>query len=106
MNQETKWIFAAIVALTLLIAPAVSCWARPTWKDGAVTQVMANEQPPAIEIDGIRHTFMPKAMILQRQTNSTGGYDEDIIPLWRVFNGQKVEAMIEGFRVYQLVVVR
>ncbi len=100
-----RFIAAGMLAgllLGLLVAPAI---ARPTWIEAVVTKSPWMDRHVRIQIDGMPYTFMPKALIVRRYQASEGQYDEQQGSLDDLHQGLRVQAKVEGFRIYKIIVL-
>ena len=73
------------------------------WKAGEVTrEAWTDGQFSKIEIDHISYTFMPDAKFVRVTRQRNGGFAETPIRIENVYQNQKVNMLIQGFRIYQL----
>lgn len=94
-----------LVASVLLFFLFSSVSEARTWFKGTVTST-ASVNIGKIEIDGVRFTFMPRASVKQRYEIAFGEFQFRNISLNRVQAGSRVRMLIEGHRIYQLVLNR
>ncbi len=88
---------------TPLIADAES-WRY--WKQGEVTRALWSEDGfRKIEIDKIPYTIIPDARFYQITKSRTGAFNETSIGIDKVYRTQRVEYLVQGFRIYQLKVL-
>lgn len=104
-----KRVMALSFFLILLSGYAFTCSAAENgwryWKSGEVTSEVYQEGDfNRIGIDNIPYTFMPDAQIWRVSRQSHGGLVESPIELQNIYQYQKIEMLVQGFRIYQLKV--
>ena len=73
------------------------------WKKGEVTRDMWTDgQFSKVEIDNIPYTFMPDVKVFRITQQRHGGFSENQIRLQNIRQYQKVNILVQGFRIYQL----
>lgn len=76
------------------------------WKQGEVTHALWVEDGfKKIQIDKIPFTMMPDAQIYQVTKSNKGILNETPIAIEKVNRSQRVEYLVQGFRIYQLKVL-
>lgn len=105
MKLKSRFIFLLFV--TCIAAPLVAD-AAPWryWKQGEVTRALWTEDGfNKIEIDRIPYTMMPDARFYRVSKTSTGAFNESPIGSEKLYRTQRVEYLVQGFRIYQLKVL-
>jgi hypothetical protein len=99
-------LFALLVTiLSISQASAENGWRY--WKKGEVTREAWTEgQFSKIEVDNISYTFMPAAKFFRVVQQRHGGFSEEPIHMQNVYQYQKVNMLVQGFRIYQLNVTQ
>ena len=105
----SKQIITLLFFLILLSGLFFECIAAENgwrhWKSGEVTSEVYQEGHfNRIGIDNIPYTFMPDARIWRVSRQNHGGFVETPIKLQNIYQYQKIEMLVQGFRIYQLKV--
>lgn len=107
MANRTAVSSIIICMAVLLVAGTSTVWANNTvWIEGIVTQGPWTEQYRHIEVNGVKFTLMSDATIYERSKDPYGGFREDPLPFNQIYTGQKLLILIQGHRIYQIVVLR
>jgi hypothetical protein len=100
-------IIVVFLLLVWMTAPSIAN-AEPWryWKQGEVTRAQWTADGfQKIGIDKIPYTMMPEFRIYQVTQSNTGALNEAPIDLDKVKRTQRVEFLVQGFRIYQLKVL-
>lgn len=103
----SKSIFIMLLFVIWIAAPFVAD-AAPWryWKQGEVTRALWTEdRVKKIEIDRIPYTMMPDARFYRVTKSNTDAFNEVPIGIDKVYRTQRVEYLVQGFRIYQLKVL-
>ncbi len=98
------FIFLVTVVSSIPVA-AENGWRY--WKNGEVTREAWTEgRFSKIEVDNIPYTFMPTATFFRVVQKRHGGFIEDPIRMQNIYQHQKINMLVQGFRIYQLNVTQ
>ncbi len=89
----------------LSLGLSVNGFSQTRHKEATVTRAPWQEKYQRIELDGIKYTFMPDAVLYERENNRNGGYSESPTSYYKIYNGRKVSVQVQGHRIYQLVIL-
>lgn len=96
-----------IIPLTglLLLAFSGPLFARTVWESGTVTRSPWMETHRHIEVNGVKYTFMPQDINMERLYQApTGRWFKEDISFTDIRVGDKVWIRIQGRRIYQLYI--
>ena len=75
------------------------------WTQGKVTRSPWSEGKfQKIEVDGISYSFMSSAKLYRQQREQSGMVKEITIRPENIYRTQKVNMLVQGFRIYELKV--
>ena len=100
-----KTFFIVLLFSFLSFGLADNGFSQTRHKEGTVTKAPWKDRYQRIEIDGVNYTFMPDAVIYERQNNWGDGYTEKPTSYYKIFNGRKVSLQVQGHRIYQLTIL-
>ena len=95
-----------LVALGLLLACISSAWAAAVWGEGIVTKAPWKDTYDHLSVDGIEYTIAKNATFYRRFDDSDGISQQAPIRLQDVTKGQKILMRAQGFRIFQIIVVK
>ena len=105
MTIKIKWMFIAILGMTLFFGLNSPLMAQAVWDNGMVTREAWEDRQLRIEVDGIKYMVMPDARVYLRSEKRPGAYNEDPIAIRKIRKGQKILMWHLGHNIYQIVVI-
>ena len=96
-------IMLAMVWLTIVCAPARAD--NRVWVGGQVTKSPYNDgKYDRLEVDGVRYRLMSNATIYKRAKSYDGSFTQAPILFSDIRSGQTLELLIQGSRIFKIIV--
>ncbi len=105
MKRGFSGIVGVLLVASLWLVCSTPVQAQGQWRKGEVTARAWADKYRRIEINDVVYTLMPDAGVYRRVKTRSGIFQQPALPLHKVGEGQKVEMLAQGHRIYQLVVV-
>jgi hypothetical protein len=103
MKPNINTLTIILLAGLILLSFAAPLFARTVWVSGTVTKSPWLEKYSYIEVDGVKYTFMPKDVNMERQYQAYDGiWHRESILLRDIREGHRVMMRVQGHRIYQL----
>lgn len=105
MNRNTKTLLIITLTGIMFWAFSGAVYARTEWVMGTVTKGPWVETHRHMEVDGVKYTFMPRDVNMEKHYQSYSGiWQKEDISFRDIRVGQKVMIRIQGRRIYELYI--
>lgn len=107
MLLKTKLVFLFLFIVWVAAPVAANPGSWRYWKEGEVTRKTWTEEGGfrKIGIDEIPYTMMPDSRIYRVTKSYDGVFNEVPVSLESVSRSQRVEFLVQGFRIYQIKIL-
>ena len=103
MKKNTKRHLIIPLTGLLLLVFSGTLLAQTVWESGTVTKSPWVERHRHIEVNGVKYTFMPQKIKMERFYGTPSGpLHKEAVSFKDIRVGDKVRIRIEGHRIYQL----
>ena len=103
MKKNTKRLLVIPMTGLLMFLFSGTLPAATFWDSGSVTKSPWVEKYRHIEVDGVKYTFMPQDIKMERfYRDSSGQWQKEAVSFEDIRIGDKVRMRIQGHRIYEI----